>query len=384
MSSVRLHSSNFTMREYSSDNAVLLSDVQLEGKHIGNHVYTNIVILSCTLIAGLWLQFGPALPRWQPRPRYWRPFSENSLSSKPLAVIDFHSSGASLDRTKLYIADMLNHPRIQKGQLSVEVVVAKSAFSGDKDHFVGLDCDDTRNGEAGLVCRVEKGYFRFLSKFPNCGWYFKAMDDTWIDPERFWTYVKELSKVYDPFRHLVLIGHANHERLVQFYLHGGSGWIISRALIEYQQRHNLSLIQLLKNSRYQQDDTAQTIIVRHLFEKPKFWDEMLISGFDYVDGNWDILPQCPPLEVCAPVNKIIAQHTFGHREEMKKLVEKIKNASYDGMFYRDDEKQKIHLCRKTFTTSLWEVSYDKTPRIKESDVASETVENIKKWIDDMT
>ena len=356
-----------------------MDEVEVEGKELMNkRAYLNMMIVVMTVLLCLWI-FAQQLKRHSPV------FNEKSVFNKPLVVLDFHSSGGTIDRTGLYIRDMTKHQVVQSGQMRIQVVLSRLAFPSNNDpYFVGVDCNDGRNGEGGLVCRVERGYSHFLSEFPNCGWYYKAMDDTWVDPGKLYDYVRQLSRVYDPFQHLVLIGHANHEKLRNYYLHGGSGWLMSRAMIEYQRRHNLSLITLLRNSRYQQDDTAQTIIVRHIFKSTKYWDEMLISGFVYLDDIWDDLPPCPALTVCARVNQIFAQHTFGHSETMKKLVDKITNASDNIMFYRDDPNQAIHLCKQTLTTQQWKIRYVKPPYLLDTDIGNETVNSINQWIDDMT
>jgi hypothetical protein len=103
----------------------------------------------------------------------------------------------------------------------------------------------------------------------------------------------------------------------------------------------------LGRSKYRQDDTAQSIIVRKLFEKPILWDEMLLNGFKCVNCKHpENVRRCPLLKICAQVSELIAVHKFGNSDAGLTLAALVDNAPTELMFYRDNPNQAIHLCSR--------------------------------------
>lgn len=311
--------------------------------------HTNLVIISVTLLLSVfivWFSMICTLHTHRRNEFEW-------VTGRTLAVIDVHTSCATIDRTDR-LSMWMNHRLVENGTFSIRRVLSKECKLNPRDisplPTIFAACTDETGGINGLACRVEYGYRRFLQDFPTARWYFKSMDDTWIIHSSLYRYLLDLEKYYDPMKHMVFISHANRERF-NFYVHGGAGWLMSRAFVDYQLNHNLSLRALLQYSHYYQDDTAQSIIVRSVFPYVRNWDEMEINGFQcskndievLVKKNWNTLPRCPISVESTKLNNIIAQHMFGG--EMEILALSISSAPDNIGFYRDSPNQTIKLCR---------------------------------------
>lgn len=296
----------------------------------------------------------------------------------PSVVLDFHTSRATFNRMSevlswlncSYVRDGLVIPRIILGRDSVERVDT-SIFK-----VVRVPCTDERNGVNGHTCRVQKAYEAFLRDYPNGLWYFRAMDDTWLDMDNFMNWMNITNYKYNPLEDLVVLGHANHEHMTRYFLHGGVGWLMSRAMLQYQINNDISLTRLFPYSKYQQDDTSESIITRALYERAGYWDEMLLSGFEcetckteaYKKREWDKLPLCQPGIIGARVRDIIGQHTFGNRDTMLDFGHTIRTTPENILFYRVPMEQKIYLCREIPNQRMWGEGMRRRVHIRAEDV----------------
>jgi hypothetical protein len=194
---------------------------------------------------------------------------------------------------------------------------------------------------------VDAAYSSFLKDYPNCLWLFRALDDTFVHIDNLYLYVRRLTQVFDPFGDLVVRAHANFERGIRAYVHGGAGWLVSRAYIAHHTSTDRRLVELSRTSRYRQDDTAQTVFLDTIYRKPAEWDEMLLNGFSCANcDDWREFPACPLFRISAPVRDIIAVHTFGASTDGMKIVEIMQRKFKDVMFWRDNERQEISICRR--------------------------------------
>jgi hypothetical protein len=287
------------------------------------------------------------------------PLSPLAPLSLPLAVVDIHTSSASFSRLEfLHRKYFANSTLIQNGSIVVRAVVSQSATV--KDDIVPISRVDCSDSHQDLPCRVDKSYEMFLKDFPNCGWLFRSEDDTFIDLEGFYRYVIRLNTQYRPEQHIVFRAHANPEKLKNWYVHGGGGWLSSRAFIDAHIQKNLSLTRLLPWARYHQQDTAESIVVRHLFIHPVLWDEYEIEGFacdnckgvDVQRGNWAALTQCPD-GIGVRIRDIWAMHTAGLQDNLIRLVDNKKNAPDDVLLFRDNMPQRGMICLKQPKSILW-------------------------------
>jgi hypothetical protein len=252
----------------------------------------------------------------------------------PFIVLDIHTSTSGIDR----LATISRvHPLVSNGTIAIRFITSETLSS---------DCNDLRNGASGLVCRVEAAYSTFLRDYPSCPWLFRAMDDTVVRFDRLYSYVMGMSAVYDPSSHIVVKAHANFERGIRAYVHGGGGWLVSRAYVSYHVGQNHSLPSFAMESRYGQDDTAQTVVLDRLYRKAADWDEMLISGFRCANCGGEKLPVCPVLRVCARVSEVLAVHSFGASREGMRIAEIADRGDGGVMFWRDDDRQEIVICRR--------------------------------------
>ena len=214
-----------------------------------------------------------------------------------------------------------------------------------------------------LSCRVDSSYKSFLDdpENKNIGWLYRATDDSYINFENLYYYIINLNQNYDPTNDLIVRAHANFERKSNYYIHGGPGYLMSREYVKYHFLTNLTLSRLQNYSKYRQDDTAESIIVRKIFSGSyKQWDEFYIEGFkcqncELTKNSNNILPKCPPNKRIGALNKIISFHMFGLHENQfiflkltQNLRKKEKSSINDIRYYNDDNTQSLFLCKSKY------------------------------------
>jgi hypothetical protein len=206
---------------------------------------------------------------------------------------------------------------------------------------------------SGLACRDDFGYQLFVSDFPNAKWMFRAVDDTWISLLNLRRYLLKLERRFNPDIHIVFKTHANRQFPGYPYAHGGGGWLVSRAYAKYHMAssHIWSLVKLIPFAKLNQDDTAQSIAVRHIFSSWKDWDEPLINGFDCLrcdyrvaSRNWDKFDMCPENVILARLSDLVAMHTRGHRRRHVNLISTVEKAPPYVFYYRRNENLEFVLC----------------------------------------
>jgi hypothetical protein len=265
--------------------------------------------------------------------------------SHPLAVIDIHSSSDTAVRiATLYQMTIRDHPLVLNGTFVIRLFTPSQLPAG---------CTDVRQGESGLVCRVDSAYSTFLDDFPQCPWLFRGLDDTAIRLDNLHSYLTHLSRHSDPLSDIVVRAHANLEKDVRRYVHGGAGWLVSRGYVAYHRAQNLSLAALTRRARYGQDDTAQTMVLDRIYRKSSEWDEPLFVGFRC--GNCEVadVPSCPALRLCVRLRDLIAIHTFGAAGDGLRLAHLAETAPPGLLLFRDDGAQAVWLCARRHTHRVY-------------------------------
>lgn len=337
------------------------------------------------------------IPKQRKQESYFHNYTKYS-QYRPLALIDFHTSRSTFYRIDyLYENYWRNNFFLKSNLFKIRIIysnlfIPNSHFinysTKDNIHFKPVDCFDTI---FALTCRVDSSYKSFLddSKYENIGWLYRATDDSYINFENLYHYIKNLSKKFDPMNDLVIRAHANFEMKSNYYIHGGPGYLMSREYVNYHFLSNLTLSSLQNYSKYKQDDTAESIIVRNIFSKSsKQWDEFYIDGFqckncDLIKDPKSIFPKCPPDKRIGALSNIISIHLFGLRNQQKTFLSLIKNLSrykklYNTRFYNDDNTQSLFLCKSKYG-KIEEFNIDRHKKIKVSQLKNPLI-NFKKLI----
>lgn len=298
------------------------------------------------------------------------PNSTKYALTTPLAVIDFHSSQFTFHRINFLYKNYWNYNPYLKSNIFKIRVICSNDFTPSfanlssqiKIQLIPVKCFDSIHD---LSCRVDEGYKSFLNDSDNkkIGWLFRATDDSFIDFENLFSYITMLNKNYDSMKDLVVRAHANFEMKSNYYIHGGPGYLMSREYVKYHFVSNLTLNRLKAYSKYKQDDTAESIIVRKMFKRYRQWDEFYIDGFkcrnchltNVQSGN---LPKCPPDKRIGNLKKMISFHMFGLKDQQLLFLNlldkihqhnKINISLIDNVrFYNDDNSQSLMLCRSKF------------------------------------
>jgi hypothetical protein len=270
---------------------------------------------------------------------------------------------------------MKEDPFIKNSTFVFRVILAKSVVDQVRSPIpIGqVDCP---NDHASLPCRVDKSYPLFLADFPQCDWLFRGEDDTWVQPSIFYHSTTMLNGQFNPREDVVFRAHANFEKLRKWYIHGGSGWLMSRAAVDLHVQQELTLVKLLPWARYHQQDTGQSIIVRQLFPDPDTWDEWGFQGFQYNNCNstqvknrdWVSLPECPASEVAVKLKDLMSLHTASLTEPVVTMIKAIPFAPTDTVLSRNNVMQRSRLCRNAPTTKIWDPADRKMVVLKLRDV----------------
>jgi hypothetical protein len=126
----------------------------------------------------------------------------------------------------------------------------------------------------GLTCRIAHSLDTFLER--GRPWYFRAIDDSWINPDNLFEYLDQLETFVDPYRNLVF--KANFFRYLQGerWVEGGSGLLLSRAAVAFIVALNLT--KLGEISLHSQEDTALTLPIYLALEKSAQWVDHRFMG----------------------------------------------------------------------------------------------------------
>lgn len=284
-------------------------------------------------------------PKAQERPKK-HPYNGTGA----LLVIHVHSSEPTMGRLQTLKNIWGSHPLIQSGKILIEIILPKKPNNELAFPVVHVGCNSER---VFAACRFQRGYELFLKNHPDVPWLYVCDDDTWFNIDYLMLYMERLMSFTDPMEHIIVKGHANKEKTKRYFLHGGTGWLMSNGFLDFCITNNVNLNDYLPYSRYRQPDTSQSIILRQVFPEISDWDEMYIQGYECKECNvqptddwYKSFPKCPedPNIKYGRIKDIIAFHTIGLNNN-KVLSDKIKTSPNFMLYYRDTPHQSIVLCQ---------------------------------------
>lgn len=283
--------------------------------------------------------------------------SNFTSNDAPLLVICLHTCETTYPRIAQLKELWADHPLIKSHTILVETIVPqkiRDLRTRDENNFkqVVAGCGNDR---ISAVCRFQRAYELFIENHPNVPWMITADDDTWFDIDNLYEYIQNLMKIHDPMKELVVKGHANLQKTILHFLHGGCGWLMSNQYLRFKLEKKINLNDYLYLSRYRQPDTSEAIILRHVFKNISDWDEYYFQGFEcrqcpvfsWVDSKFEALPECEVQSSrrYGKLNKIISFHTIGLQGPNFKLAHHIKEAPDWALYYRDNPPQSMYMCK---------------------------------------
>jgi hypothetical protein len=174
----------------------------------------------------------------------------------------------------------------------------------------------------------------FLSS--NLSWFFRAIDDSWFNPDNLYNLIQQLSTFINPREHVVIKGHLAANWLDDFdraYLQGGSPTLMSRAAVI----HVLRYFPHICGSRwYPADDAALGLIANRSFASILNWGDVHFTGpalphVNYTfESQWRLHQKshfssfnqsCNPRSSdFKPLKQMVGVHTQGGIQEWKELA----------------------------------------------------------------
>jgi hypothetical protein len=217
---------------------------------------------------------------------------------------------------------------------------------------VQTTCVDSKGGVTGLLCRNTQVYQYFTNHTELGPWLFRAMDDTLVNVPNLLNLVAKLSQVYRPAEEFVFRGFLNDEHGDPIFLGGGSGWLMSRAFVALHGLKRYSLRWNVPRALHFQDDTTETIIVRHVLPNISAWSDPLWSerclncqGSRWRQGDFSTLERCPDTQTY-PMNALVSFHP-GTDPQSKIAGKMVGWYPEDVRFYHPVKTGAISVCRGT-------------------------------------
>jgi hypothetical protein len=165
----------------------------------------------------------------------------------------------------------------------------------------------------GLCRRIARTFDIFLRERTE-GWFYRAIDDTWINPDNLIEFIDDLINVVDPMTDIVIKACKTLDREYECspWTDGGIGWLISRAGVMHVREYDFAGV--CGNVFMRHDDTTMGLIACHTFPDHRFWHSWRMPGdpcvrlgiteFNFSKGSQD----CPDDDVW-PAQKLIVLHT---------------------------------------------------------------------------
>lgn len=286
-------------------------------------------------------------------------FKNDTKRTKPLAKIILYTSGATYDRVLFASKTWANHPLVENGTFEINVAVSYDAnITNEIFRTFRYPCTDQVEKPSGLACRVDFSFFDILQDTLSSDWIYKAMDDTWLELDNLYTYITNLNQIVDPKRHLVVKAHINSKHLPDYLIHGGTGWLQSRAMTEYLFKNHMNILSLFTKSYILQDDTTQSLINYLVFDRnfdyhePNYLCQRFHPDFQPFFENYDFssVPECPSNYLVSKIKKVISIHLFGTDSLMRTFANNLEKLPDDLCYYYIVHNTYTYLCRSTPTT----------------------------------
>lgn len=144
-------------------------------------------------------------------------------------------------------------------------------------------------------------------------WILRTTEDSFINYRELQSFQEELEKKYDPLKDIVMIGQLCEYSLFppRAFIHGGSGWIMSRKAAQLYLEHKDQQLEYLANSNHYGDDVVTQMFIdkyqlpyedihSQRFLGTKLDDEsvkMLITN------RYHLTPECPPNPIDMPITR---------------------------------------------------------------------------------
>lgn len=228
--------------------------------------------------------------------------SDNLIKFRDFTII-IHSSNI----TKWRLNKNLKRYIVHKPHIHIFVVYAENATIDPKyNSIIAYGCPDKW---ISIDCKDAYAYNFFLKNVNLGDFLYRAMDDTFLDILNLEKLIIQLRTIYNPSTDIVFRGVANDEYGKKIYLGGGSGWLMSRAMVAL---HNIPFYSFSKNTPYafrNQDDTAETIILKKIgFKKMNVWEDPRWAESGCTAGNFSnfLNENFLQLENCSLNNELIS------------------------------------------------------------------------------
>jgi hypothetical protein len=147
-------------------------------------------------------------------------------------------------------------------------------------------------------------------------------------------------------------GFLNDEHGDAIFLGGGSGWLMSRAFVALHGLKRYSLRWNVPRALHFQDDTTETIIVRHVLPNISAWSDPLWSerclncqGSRWRQSDFSTLERCPDTQTY-PMNALVSFHP-GTDPQSKIAGKMVGWYPEDVRFYHPVKTGAISVCRGT-------------------------------------
>lgn len=270
-------------------------------------------------------------------------FLTSKLIKKDFTII-IHSS----NKTKPRLHQFLDHYYINKSYIHYFVVYGEKVRPDPKyPYLLASSCKDDTISLAG---KNAYAYEYFLNNKSLGDFLYRAMDDTFLNITNLEKLINELRLIYDPKKHIIFKGYANNLNN-RIFLGGGTGWLMSRAMVEIHTIHDYSWPYNFHFSHRHQDDTTETIILKKVgFKSMKVWNdprwaENICNSdnpADFLNGNFSSLKKCPTDVKLTPIKDMISMH--GRKENKRRIALYSGNYPDNIYIYRVDNPKRDTCC----------------------------------------
>jgi len=298
------------------------------------------------------------------------PISLSPLSVKienaPKIVISVITSTKEARRVDLSMKTWMNHSLVKSGIVRIIIVISSQSTIDFNYSTLHVNCTDALEKETGLICRVDSFYKYVYENFKLTGWFYRALDDTWIDIDNLFRLLYHMESFSNPYKHIIFKGQKNIVFDNQKFLTGGTGWLFSRGYLEKHMKTGLSLAKFHNLALFKQDDTAQTMILNQILSRKLTWDCIHMAGFRIMDNQAKILKSkkfqelsiCPADFDVIRVADVVSLHTFGHREEYIVYGQLIKHSPKNLCLFRTYHPETNNYCICDFQHNVINISAD--------------------------
>lgn len=256
----------------------------------------------------------------------------------------------SCNKTKWRLNKYLSRYIINKPHIHIYIVYPEGVTPDPR--YKSIVCTGCGDHRMSLDCRNVQAY-NFFIEHSNLGdFLYRAMDDTLLNITNLEKLIYQLRTIYDPNKHIIFKGFLNDELNRKFFLGGGSGWLMSRAMVKLHKIPFYSFQANIKHSWAIQDDTTETIIVRKIGFKssknyidPRWAESGSMEGnlTEFSNGNFENMKVCNLENNLVPIHEMIALHSV-HEGQKNMWIASISFPSFVYCFKRKNS-QIVDMCK---------------------------------------